>query len=772
MAINNETPGEYRAYVAELQAAAHAYIDRGWSVHAHISGKGESLDTKRHTGTRWGTTKDHARVDDWLNRSAERHALITSIGIATGAADDPEGGSGLVVIDVDDADEWQAYLAEKGEPEPVTLAQESSPGHQQLVFAWPERVPYIKTVAGRLAPGVDVRGTGGQFVAPPSKHTTKEGVRYRWLNELEPAELPAWLLADLLKLSERGAHNDDGTPRQRSRLSELLANPPRGVDSYRNQWLFDVAAHHAGMHEQREDLYQQLCWDAVAKLDYGTPGDDFTDEEARRTIQSAWDTHVRNRMDEMANPSETEPLTDVGNARRFAVQHHDEMRYVTDAADWISWDGTRWKPDEALKAHALAKETARGIYDEAQGLGDDARKAHASWAKVSQSRQKVEAMVALARSEEQLQVHSTALDIDPWALNVANGTVDLRTGKLRPHQRGDMLTKLTPVAYDEDATCPRWEQFLREVCVTADQQTDDELITFLWRALGYTLTGRVDERAVFILHGDGRNGKGTSVAIITELLGDYACTLDPSSLMTATRRKGNGANPDLVALRGARFAAASEGEADDKLAAALVKRLAGGNDKITARELYKGQVTFMPTHKLWLATNRKPAVDASDPAVWARLHLVPFLRNLTRAEEDHELEAKLRAELPGILAWAVRGCLEWQRVGLGESRAVTEATDAYRDEMRPLAEFLNDAMEPASTPAEESSKTEVQQVYVRWCQQNGYESLLPHVFPEAMRRSGAKDAKRAKGRRTWAGLKLRTDAVSIETGAAELEKTF
>ncbi len=412
-------------------------------------------------------------------------------------------------------------------------------------------------------------------------------------------------------------------------------------------------------------------------------------------------------------------LTDLGNGERLAERYGGELRYCHPMGRWFVWDGKRWRPDDTGQVIRYAKATVRSIYEEAAASDDDARaKEIAKWAGRSQAKDRIQAMISLAQSEPGIPVKIEELDSDPWLLNVENGTIDLRTGALKPHDPGDLITKLAPVAYDPKAVAPTWDAFLQRVLPV------EELRGFLQRLSGYALTGDVSEQKLPFLYGLGANGKSTYINTFMEALGDYAQQAPPELLTV----KGHSHPTELADLMGARLVASVEVEDGKRLAESLVKQLTGG-ERIKARYMRQDFFQFDPTHKVFLVANHRLEVRGTDHAIWRRIKMIPFEVTIPEDERDPRLPEKLKAELPGILAWAVKGCLEWQQMGLGEPVEVSAATDEYREEQDVLALFIEDVCEvhPAVT---ESAQT-LYKEYSEWCQEQG-------EFPETQRKFGAR----------------------------------
>lgn len=441
-----------------------------------------------------------------------------------------------------------------------------------------------------------------------------------------------------------------------------------------------------------------------------------------------------------AGPAGT--YTDLGNAERFALEHAHRLRYVAERRRWISWDGTRWRPDITGEADRAAKDTARRLLSESATIeGDNERKQAAQWAAGSQSEPRVRAMLALARTEPEIVVSERDLDAHPFLLSCGNGTIDLRTGQLRVSNPADLLTRGTAVDYNANASCPRWERFLHEIFAG-----DIELDAFMSRFIGYALTGDTREHLLVIAHGAGCNGKSVLLETLKLVLGDLAAT---AAFDTFTRARGDrGPRNDLARLRGARLVTASESGDGKRLDEATVKEITGG-DTISARFLFAEHFEFRPEFKLLLVSNHRPRVDGGDDAIWRRLRLIPFEQSF-EGREDRTLPGKLAEELPGILAWAVRGCLDWQQHGLGQAAAVTRATREYRGDEDTLGAFLVDCCRGEG----ETTATDLRAAYEGWCLEVDEKPLTSRVLGRQLGRRGITARRGAKGARIYSPISL------------------
>jgi putative DNA primase/helicase len=436
--------------------------------------------------------------------------------------------------------------------------------------------------------------------------------------------------------------------------------------------------------------------------------------------------------------------TDLGNAELFARFFHDKVRHDHARDRWLLWQEHWWTPDSDGQVVRLAKQIPRIRAEAVPHIADeDDRKRARKFAVSSESQTKIKAAIELAKSERPL-AESGNWDSDPWLLGVSNGIIDLKTGALRNGRQSDRITIQSEVRFDPAAECLRWKQFLREVF-----SHDRELIEFVQRAIGYCLTGDVREQVLFFCYGTGANGKSTFLDVIKHVLGQYALNLPFSAFELKSRQ---GIPNDIAALEGKRFVTALETNEATQLNEARIKALTGC-DPVTARFLYKEWRTFAPTFKIWLAFNHKPEVSDDSFGFWRRVRLIPFERQFSNEDADPKLLAKLKAEAPGILAWAVEGCLKWQAQGLGTPRAVERSTAEYRKQSDSVENFLDSHCKIGNDLRVGS--TELHQRFLEWAQANGEAQLNQKTFGERLAARGF--TRRPCGHNkvwTWFGLEL------------------
>jgi putative DNA primase/helicase len=406
-------------------------------------------------------------------------------------------------------------------------------------------------------------------------------------------------------------------------------------------------------------------------------------------------------------PARDYALTEMGAGELYADRFRSEVAFVT-GIGWLTWAKTHWQPDpDKIAVMARTKVVAHEFLAEAKWAVDhnDARaKDFAHFAIGAQRLSFRRSVVEAAKSEPGIERKATELDRDPMLLNLRNGTLDLRTGKLRPHNPADLITRVAPYDYDPDAKCPRFEQFLIEVL------PDAETIEFMWRFMGYCLTASVEEEVFVFCYGAGANGKTKLAEVFKEMLGPYAVTA-PMSLLMVQRHARH--ECEMMPLMGARLATFSEIPSGQRFDQKALKSLNGG-DEITARWICGNPVTFRPTHKTLILGNHLPDLQDTEEAMRRRCRLVPFERIIPEVQRDPHLAEKLRVELPGILAWAVRGCLAWQRDRLGQPAKVRTATDDYMTECDRLVPFIEERCE--EHPDNSVTRAALRSAYEEWAE--------------------------------------------------------
>ncbi len=444
---------------------------------------------------------------------------------------------------------------------------------------------------------------------------------------------------------------------------------------------------------------------------------------------------------------DTDALTDLANAKRLVRLHGRDIRYCYEWRKWLVWGGQRWTPDGDGEIMRRAKSVVQHLYRMAsEAVDEKERDSLATFARKCEHRKRICDMVFLAESEPGVSVSSADLDIDPWALTCRNGTLDLRAGNLRPHQRADCITKMSPVFYDPEAKAPRWLAFLNLI-----MGDDAEQVEFLQRAVGYSLTGDTSERCLFVLWGSGRNGKSTFLETIRELLDGYAMRTPTQTLV---RKRPGGIPNDVARLRGARFVSASESDEGAKLAEATLKDLTGG-DTVSARFMKAEFFDFVPVCKIWLGTNHRPTITGTDAAIWYRIRLVPFNVRIPNPRPRREIAEELRAELPGILAWAVQGCLDWLEFGLCPPAQVKEATEAYRVEQDILGAFLKDVCALGSDLT--ANATDIYKAYRDWAEAAGERPVSQTRFGRVLGERGYESGRsKTTGRKQYRGIGVKT----------------
>jgi putative DNA primase/helicase len=414
----------------------------------------------------------------------------------------------------------------------------------------------------------------------------------------------------------------------------------------------------------------------------------------------------------------------------------ENIRYVPQFGKWLLWDGHRWCFDETGKVNRLAKENALSQYDKVAQIDDfNQRQQMSRFATKSESRQAIESTIQLAKTEAGIPLRVESLDTNSYLLGVANGVINLRTGGLRVETKEEYITKQAPVEFNPDATCPRWFKFLNQA-----MDGDNEMIDYLKRIVGYSLTGDTKEQVLFFLFGHGANGKSVFVNTIQDLLGDYAIQTPVSTLMT--RGKGS-INNDIARMRGARFVATTETEEGSKFNESEIKLITGG-DTITCRFLRQEFFEYRPEFKIWISGNHKP-VPGDGHGIWRRLILIPFDVIVDDVNQDKELHLKLREELSGILNWAIEGCLEWQEEGLKTPQKIVDAISEYKSEMDRVLTWMDECCQSKPRIGAEIKASELYSSYKSWAIENGEWAMSQRIFSNKLSEKGYKKIRKGQG---------------------------
>lgn len=662
-------------------------------------------------------------------------------GVATGKS------SGVFVVDIDPkngGDEtWKKLTATEKPFKTWTVTTGS--GGKHYYFKYPAK----GIVRNRpIAAGIDTRGENGQVVAPPSIHPN--GTPYRWDDGLSPYDIdvatcPKWLMALVIASNE----TNDYTP-----MGDTLE---RGT---RNDAMF-----HNALGMARQGSVREFVISALKTWCISQGHEDISDEEIATTVDSAF-KRVETEANKRANLTKSIGKTDDDNANRLIAEHGDKIIFVS-GIGWHVWDGKHWRFDQDdARVTMLAVDVMRGIYDEAMELiktTTDQQQlkeltSRASWATASLNNGKLAAMVELASKKE--RVRRTPDQLDPkhtkFLLNLKNGTLDMITGKLKPHDPADMFTRVVPHNYNPDATCPIWERTL-ELAFNGNQ----ELIRFMQRALGYTLSGSVASQVLFICWGEaGNNGKSTLLEGFSRILGLGYSQMADMKVITSPEMD-NRVSSSLARMRGARMVNLNEAEDRQRLNESLVKAITGG-DSVEACMKFREPFQYDPTAKLWIRTNERPIIRSLGESMWRRVILVPFNNPIPeKLRRSRDLvDAEIDAEAEGILAWAVRGFVEWKATGLNPPAEVVEAIKEYRSEQDVIGQFFDECvvMEEGATIA----RSQLYQAFTNWLKQNGFRlNITAEFFGRRITKKYNQPLERKKigGEFVWQNMTLSNAAV-------------
>lgn len=400
---------------------------------------------------------------------------------------------------------------------------------------------------------------------------------------------------------------------------------------------------------------------------------------------------------------------DTGNAERFIDNYREIVRHSYIDKCWYYYNGKKWQRDFTGEIEKLIDRQLGQLKQEAAFYADDEAQEKAFNKHVKYSRSNKGKVALKKEVQHQVSIMPHEFDCDIWQLNCQNGVLDLKRGSLAEHGSGQFLSKVSNTEYSDKMDCPQWRAFLNQIFAN-----DQELIHYIQKAIGYSLTGSTQEQCMFSCVGNGRNGKSTFLDTISDILGDYACNIQPETLMV--KPYSGSANSDIARLRGTRFVTTVEPNEGNRLNEGLIKQLTGG-DKVTARFQYGHEFEYTPEFKIWMGTNHKPIIRGTDLGIWRRMHLIPFDVQIPENQVDKTLKYKLKREYMAILNWMVEGCLLWQREGLKLPKKVKQAVNEYKSEMDVIQTFLDECCE-VTTIEYWTGATELYNVYVNWARIN------------------------------------------------------
>jgi len=629
---------------------------------------------------------------------------------------------GMILIDVDE-EQTGEYIHEYIDSLGLSYHAIKTPRGWQFFFKDTGRVKKQETdfITNGLIK-VDYRLYQKGYIVLPTRNT--EGRKWEHISHEELSPLPVFLEPHRSKVAETitipiAEHSrDDRLFRYISGLRDYYSNDDdiRQIAYFINRYLTEQPANHP-----------------------------FTDEELEAKIMKRDGYEYGHSVSiEKLQDDDKPRMTDTWNAKQFSNMFQGKILWCDPWNTWLIFKEGRWQRDDELKTVDLAKQVAKSMYERASQIDDDnERKAFVKWTLRTESRQALMNMIELAKPD--LSVRPELLNVDKYLLNLRNGTYDLRNDKLLSYSPEDRLTMMANVEYDPDAKCPKWIEFLNKIFAG-----DQDLIGFVQKALGYSLTGDTGEDCFFIVYGTGANGKTTFLNTIETVLGDYAAQSRAETFLSKDR---DTIPSDLARLKGRRFVVATEFPQGKVIAESLIKSLTG-RDELTVRELFGKWFQYKPQFKIWLGTNHKPVVHDNSVGFWRRVKLIPFEVQIPVNERIRNFEDILLEEASGILNWMLEGYREWSKNGLGDTEKIREATAEYRDENDVLRDFLEERC--IEDPNASISKKELYQAYVDWSTFNTEKTLSKGTFLRLIEERGYKSY-RSNKERGWKGITLKKE---------------
>ena len=655
-----------------LLETAQGYLSLGWSVIPVKPGSKLPAVTWKEYQTRPATQDE---LSSWFK---DKTVNEIGIGLVTGKL------SKIVVVDLDlykEASDGKQILD-------TLIKVRTGGGGLHGYYAWNREIKNQVNINGKA---IDVRGDGGYVVLPPTVHPN--GTSYRWIID-RGLRISEALLGLPCLPEELGWWIEVTEP---LRIEEIVGTK----EGERDIQLYRAACKLLRTNKQGEDVYPQLL---ALNDTFQPPLPEKTVKEKLSSAQKFVLPQIEAERTE--NSEDRFNRSDHGNALIIEKLFGDKIRYDHRKERWLLWKEHRWVPDDLEAMRELAVEAAQWRFGRAWDIEGDKTK-EAGFAIRSENRSMVEGALGLLKSLGSIADDGKNWDQDPLLLSVENGIVDLRTGELRRGRPEDRITMIANVKYDPEADCSRWDKFIDEVF-----ESDKELIAFVQKALGYSLTGSEKSQAAFFCYGSGANGKSVLFKTIKNILGDYAWDA-PASLFEKNSQATN--TNDVAATERVRFLVSSENLTTSRLHEQRIKAWTGG-DTVTARFLNREFFRFEPTAKPWLFFNHKPQVSDDSNGFWRRIRLIPFNKVFEEDKQDLELTIKLSREADGILNWLLAGCLTWQREGLNPvPEKIKTATQTYREENDALAEFVDEECIESG----EVRARELYQAYIKWSTAQG-----------------------------------------------------
>lgn len=765
---------------------ALTYIERGWQPIAlhHVEEDGTCSCGETEDGHAIGK---HPRERGWQKNPAlsvaDVHTLWekwpdANVGIATGTR------SGFFVLDVDPKNGGDATLAEfeaEHGKMPDTYLVETGSGGRHYYFSMPEDFEPNNS-AGRLGPGLDIRGNGGQVVAPSS--VSGEG-SYRVLSDTDPAPAPTPLLDAIRPPEQSSSASVDSTPRADAEIERYVASAVAGevervrqageLDEDRNITLnrstfslASIAAHEdsgLGIEAVRERMHE-----AGMATGLGV-------REVYATVDSGIRGGLAKPRDPWPPPSRAEALflpfseeqvewpqrewDDLGNADRYVDHYGGKVLWIIEDEAWAVYDGSRWVRGQDALAQSMAQNmisrlpSTEALSYSPQRTGEDPspREMFASFVAKQRSAAKVTALLRSARGIPELHASATDFDQRKELLNARNGVIDILTGEVSDHDPEQRIMLQTRAAIHPDATCPTWMAFLERT------QPDADVREFLQRVVGYSLTGFLSEQVMVMHHGSGANGKSVFLKVLGDVFGSYSQVVPRSTLIT---KRSEGIATDVARMVGRRFLQTSETAAGRQLDEEIIKSITGGDTQV-ARHLYGREFEFTPQGTIHYATNHLPRLTDAE-SIWRRLILISWDVVIPPSERDGHLADKIvEREADGVLAWAIRGAAKWRDYGLGVPLSARLALDEYREDSDLFGDFLRDET-VVMGPDYFSTIEDLYRGYSEWCFHTGTNPVAQNTLGRMLKERGWIPARRRDGgpqRRGFLGHAIRSQ-IAVE----------